>query len=65
MSHSRSSINRTLQIFAIVLGITLVVWLLRGIGILTFIPGGIIWLLILMAIAIGIFGLLQRRWRRL
>ncbi|MDF5739189.1 MULTISPECIES: hypothetical protein [unclassified Nostoc] len=62
---SQSSLNRRLiQIFGILLGISVAVWVLRGFGILTFIPGGIIWLLLLGAIAIGIISYVQRRWWR-
>ncbi|MEH1815052.1 hypothetical protein [Nostoc sp.] len=62
---SQSSLNRKLiQIFGILLGISVAVWVLRGIGILTFIPGGIIWLLLLGAIAIGIISYAQRTWWR-
>ncbi|MDZ7967316.1 MULTISPECIES: hypothetical protein [unclassified Nostoc] len=62
---NQSSLNRRLiQIFGILLGISVAVWVLRGIGILTFIPGGIIWLLLLGAIAIGIISYAQRTWWR-
>ncbi|MDZ7993034.1 MAG: hypothetical protein RM022_023325 [Nostoc sp. EfeVER01] len=62
---SQSSLNRRLiQVFGILLGISVAVWVLRGIGILTFIPGGIIWLLLLGAIAIGIISYAQRTWWR-
>ncbi|MEH2086325.1 MULTISPECIES: hypothetical protein [unclassified Nostoc] len=62
---SQSSLNRKLiQIFGTLLGISVAVWVLRGIGILTFIPGGIIWLLLLGAIAIGIISYAQRTWWR-
>ncbi|MBD2559434.1 hypothetical protein ACEYW6_11405 [Nostoc sp. UIC 10607] len=63
---SQSSLNRRLiQIFGILLGVSVAVWVLRGFGILTFIPGGIIWLLLLGAIAIGIISYAQRTWWRL
>ncbi|MBG1269832.1 hypothetical protein [Nostoc sp. WHI] len=62
---SQSALNRKLiQIFGILLGISVAVWVLRGFGILTFIPGGIIWLLLLGAIAIGIISYAQRTWWR-
>ncbi|AUB40686.1 MULTISPECIES: hypothetical protein [Nostoc] len=62
---SQSSLNRRLiQIFGILLGISVAVWVLRGFGILTFIPGGIIWLLLLGAIAIAIISYVQRTWWR-
>jgi hypothetical protein len=63
---SQSSLNRRLiQIFGILLGMSVAVWVLRGLGILTFIPGGIIWLLLLGAIAVGIISYAQRTWWRL
>ncbi|MEH2393391.1 hypothetical protein [Nostoc sp.] len=63
---SQSSLNRRLiQIFGILLGISVAVWVLRGFGILTFIPGGIIWLLLLGAIVIAIISYAQRRWWRI
>jgi hypothetical protein len=63
---SQSSLNRRLiQIFGILLGVSVAVWILRGFGILTFIPGGIILLLLLGAIAIGIISYVQRTWWRL
>ncbi|BAY61546.1 MULTISPECIES: hypothetical protein [Calothrix] len=62
---SQSSLNRRLtQLFGILLGIGIAVWLLRGFGLITFIPGGIIWLLLLGAIAVGILGYVQKTWWR-
>ena len=49
------------RIFAMILGITVIIWLLRGFGILTFIPGGVIWLLFLLSIGTGVISTLQRR----
>lgn len=60
MSQPPRSKNRT-QIFGILLGMTIVVWLLRGFGILTFIPGGIILLLLLLTIVIGLLSRLLGR----
>ena len=56
---------KIIQVIGIILGITLVIWVLRGFGILGFIPGGILWLLIGSAIATGIFGIVQDKLRRL
>jgi hypothetical protein len=62
---SQSSLNRRLtQGFGILLGMGIAVWVLRGFGVLTFIPGGIIWLLLLGAIAIGILSYVQKTWLR-
>lgn len=63
MSHPKSRRVVT-QTFGIILGVTIAVWLLRGFGILTFIPGGIIWLLILLAITTAIFSRFQSIWWR-
>lgn len=54
---SRSSNSETLilsYIFGIVLGLTVLIWMLRGFAILTFIPGWVIGVLILLSIATGI-----------
>ncbi|MGE5658726.1 MAG: hypothetical protein ACM37W_19165 [Actinomycetota bacterium] len=48
-------------IFGILLGLTLLVWLLRGLGVLTFIRGGAIWVLLFISIAVGAIGTFQRR----
>lgn len=50
----RLSLRPTTQIFLLTLAVTAVVWVLRGFGILTFLPGGIIWLLILLSIGTGV-----------
>ncbi len=63
---SQSSLNRRLiQIFGMLLGMSVAVWVLRGFGILTFIPGGIILLLLIGAIAVGMISYAQRTWWRL
>ena len=49
------------RLFGIILGITVITWLLRGFGILTFIPGGVIWLLLFVSIGTGVISTLQRR----
>ncbi|HLO47135.1 MAG TPA: hypothetical protein VK211_01715 [Kamptonema sp.] len=49
------------RIFGIILGITVIIWLLRGFGILTFIPGGVLWLLLFVSIGTGVISTLQRR----
>ncbi|HEY9781789.1 MAG TPA: hypothetical protein V6D09_16830 [Leptolyngbyaceae cyanobacterium] len=62
---SRSAkLKITTKIFAIIISSAIAVWLLRGFGILTFIPGGLILFLLLSAIAVGILNLWQRRWLR-
>ncbi|AFY50739.1 hypothetical protein Nos7524_5014 [Nostoc sp. PCC 7524] len=62
---SQSSLNRRLtQAFGVLLGIGIAVWLLRGFGLLSFMPGGVIWLLFLGAIALGLIAYAQRTWWR-
>lgn len=48
------SLRPTTQLFLLTLAITIAVWVLRGLGILTFLPGGLIWLLILLSIGTGV-----------
>lgn len=61
MSRVRRNHNiRASQIFFILAGITILIWVLRGLGILTFIPGGILWILILLSVITGIWSRLQR-----
>jgi hypothetical protein len=49
-------------VFASTLAITVAVYVLRGFGILTFLPGGVIWLLILLSIATGlVYGVQKTR----
>ncbi|MEM9449106.1 MAG: hypothetical protein AAGA75_11285 [Cyanobacteria bacterium P01_E01_bin.6] len=52
------------RLFLMLFGITLAVWIMRGVGILTFIPGGILWLLLLGTIGAGTFAAIQKskRW---
>ncbi len=51
-------------VFLGILGVTIAVWVLRGIGLLTFIPGGILWVLLFLTIGAGVVDTLQRtkRW---
>ncbi|KST66264.1 hypothetical protein BC008_25175 [Mastigocoleus testarum BC008] len=64
MSQS-SKLNRLLiQGFGIFLGIAIAVWVLRGFGILTFLPGGIIILFLLTAIIMGVLSYIQKTWWR-
>ncbi|NJM71001.1 MAG: hypothetical protein HC862_12645 [Scytonema sp. RU_4_4] len=62
---SSSKLNRTLnQAFGVFLGIAIAVWVLRGFGILAFVPGGVIWLLLLGAIAMAVLSYMQKTWWR-
>lgn len=60
-----SKLNQRLtQAFGMFLGIAIAVWVLRGLGILTFIPGGVILILFSAAIAFGILSYVQKTWLR-
>lgn len=48
------------QVFLGILAFTLVVWILRGLSILAFLPGIILWILLLLTIGSGVFTSLQR-----
>ena len=56
--------NLALRLFIILLLTAIAIWMLRGLGIITFLPGGIIWILLLVAIAASVFSRFQRRWTR-
>lgn len=51
-------------IFFLLLGVTITFWVLRGVGLLTFLPGGVIWVLIFLTVGAGIIDVVQktRRW---
>jgi len=62
-----SKLNRIFtQAFGMFFGVAIAVWVLRGFGIpiLTAIPGGVIWLLLLLAIGMGIMAYVQKTWWR-
>ncbi|MBE9102224.1 hypothetical protein [Vacuolonema iberomarrocanum] len=52
------------RLFWVSLAILAVIWGLRGFGLLTFFPGGVIWIVLLITIGLGVFALIQgtRRW---
>jgi hypothetical protein len=57
-----SSEKIPVYIFASVLGLTIAIYLLRGMGVLGFIPGGTLWVLILLSISSGIaYGIQKTR----
>lgn len=64
MSQSSRLNQKLTQGFGMFLGIAIAVWILRGLGILTFIPGGLILILFLAAIAFGILSYVQKTWLR-
>lgn len=48
------------KVFLVALGVTLLVWLLRGLTVLAFMPGVVLWALILICFSLGIISTLQR-----
>ncbi len=46
-------------VFLTVFCITLAVWVLRGFGLLTFLPGGFLWALIFATVGAGVFSGIQ------
>jgi hypothetical protein len=62
---SQSSLNsKLIQVFGILLGMSVSLFVLRGLGIITFLPGGVIALLFFGAIALAILSYCSRRWWR-
>ncbi len=65
MSRSSRKLNRTLiQAFGVLFGIAIAVWILRGFGVLNFMPGGIILVLFILAILVGVASYAQKTWWR-
>ncbi|PSN17591.1 hypothetical protein C7271_16935 [filamentous cyanobacterium CCP5] len=60
MSFRRSQLSPCLKGFLGTLGLTAAVWCLRGVGLLTFLPGIVIWILILACFSLGIISSLQK-----
>jgi|GEM_PF-2068137 hypothetical protein len=50
--------------FVVVVGVTLVIWILRGLTLLSFVPGLVLWLGIFLSIALGLLSAWQssKRW---
>lgn len=48
------------QVFLGLLVLTLLIWILRGFTILAFLPGVVLWLLLLLTIGSGVLTSLQR-----
>lgn len=47
------------QAFLITFAIALLVWILRGIGLFSFLPGWILWFLILLSVATAVLSAVQ------
>jgi hypothetical protein len=60
MGRRRYPLQPLTKLFLAALGLTAVVWLLRGLSVLGFIPGVLLWMLILLCFGLGIVSSLQR-----
>lgn len=60
MSPRRYPLQPFTKAFLITLGITGVIWGLRGLAVLAFMPGVVLWVLILLCFSLGIISTLQR-----
>lgn len=56
----RRSLKPTTTAFLAALAVTIAIWVMRGIGFLTFIPGVVIWVLMLVTISLGVLSRFQR-----
>ncbi|MEB3268849.1 MAG: hypothetical protein VKJ09_09940 [Leptolyngbya sp.] len=56
----RRRLSPTAQVFLGFLAITLVVWVLRGLTVLAFLPSIVLWLLLLCTVGSGVVASLQR-----
>ncbi|NJK38804.1 MAG: hypothetical protein HC835_09970 [Oscillatoriales cyanobacterium RM2_1_1] len=56
----RSNKQMFTQLFWVLTGVILSVWILRGLGILTFLPGIVLWLLLLLTIGTGVLSQMSR-----
>ncbi len=53
------SLKPSMVAFLAVLLMTVLVWILRGIGLLTFIPGSVLWVLILLSLLTAILTIVR------
>ncbi|PSR15915.1 hypothetical protein C8255_20610 [filamentous cyanobacterium CCP3] len=60
MGRRRYPLQPLTKLFLSTLGLTAIVWILRGLSVLAFLPGLVLWLLILLCFGLGIVSSLQR-----
>ncbi|MBE9156566.1 hypothetical protein IQ265_06950 [Nodosilinea sp. LEGE 06152] len=60
MGRRRYPLQPLTKVFLAALGLTAILWVLRGLSVLAFLPGLVIWLLILVCFGLGIVSSLQR-----
>lgn len=47
-------------LFRIAIGVTLLIWILRGLSVLAFVPGIVLWILLCCSIGLGILAQFSR-----
>jgi hypothetical protein len=57
---ARRRLSPSIQVFLGFLAVTLVVWVLRGLAVLAFLPGIALWVLLLCTVGAGVVASLQR-----
>ncbi len=60
MTRRRYPLQPLTKLFLGAVALTLVVWVLRGLTLLAFLPGVMLWVLILLCFGLGIVASLQR-----
>ena len=60
MGRRRYPLQPLTKLFLAALGLTAIIWILRGLSLLAFLPGLVIWLLILLCFGLVIVSSLQR-----
>ncbi|MGD1905439.1 MAG: hypothetical protein ACFB0C_05515 [Leptolyngbyaceae cyanobacterium] len=56
----RFRLSASTQFFLGILAVTALVWILRGLGVFAFLPGLVLWILLLCTIGAGVIASLQR-----
>jgi uncharacterized membrane protein YbhN (UPF0104 family) len=60
MTRRRYPLQPLTKLFLGALALTLAMWVLRGLTLLAFLPGSVLWVLILLCFGLGIVASLQR-----
>ncbi|MGF1567427.1 MAG: hypothetical protein ACFCVD_05060 [Nodosilinea sp.] len=60
MSRRRYPLQPTTKLFLGAVALTLIIWVLRGLTLLAFLPGVVLWMLILLCFSLGMISSLQR-----
>jgi hypothetical protein len=60
MNRRRYPLHPTTKLFLGTVALTLIVWVLRGFTLLAFLPGIVLWILVLLCFGLAIISSLQR-----